>query len=506
MRMLVLLVNAVGTFAMMPVMIAELGNYWFGMWMLIGSIVIQYNLLDFGMSQTVVRFLSRCRGAGDKIGARQVYSTTLAAFLGIGGLTVLLTACCLLYLDQTVVDAEKRQTLLWAVGLVGLTASMAFPTYALEGSMASVLRQDAQSVLLLVRASSRILLTLWALRAGYGIVGIAAVTVCTDTVYRIALWHLRRRIYPDLWFDRSLVSFKSLKEMLGFGRFVFLTNVSKFSMMHSSVIVVSSLIGVAATGTYSIGLNVISRLEGMIRLGFFVAMPAFASIAAQTSDNRLLRQRFLTVTRFVTFGVSLIGGGLIFVGHDFILAWIGPGYGEAYWPLLILMSAWMLELCQIPALQLVTALGKHRRFAYYDLGVALFSIGGASLLAIPYGVNGVAIGVGVPVAISAIVLKSRNVCQELAMPLWEYLWQIGRIMGGSLALQVPVWLLLRQMPGMNLLELFIFGCLTYAPVALLVWLVIVPRSDQHYLVGMLPGRAARPLRKMLPYLREKSPR
>lgn len=73
---------------------------------------------------------------------------------------------------------------------------------------------------------------------------------------------------------------------------------------------------------------------------------------------------------------------------------------------------------------------------------------------------------------------------------------------GSLLLQVPVWGIAQYMPEMNLLELFLFGCITYGPVAALVGLLIMPRADQRYIVGLLPRRLAAFLRVVLPHLRD----
>ncbi len=232
-------------------------------------------------------------------------------------------------------------------------------------------------------------------------------------------------------------------------------------------------------------------------------MPAFVNLSQEHPDHSVLRERFLMVTRVVAFGVSLVGGGLIFLGQELLVAWIGPSYLAAYWPLAILMAAWMFDLTQVPAVQLVTALGKHKKFAYYELIVAVASMAGALVMAVPFGIVGVAIGVGLPVALSAILLKSRNVCAELEIPQTYYLRELGRVMVGSLMLQVPVWALVQYMPTLNLLELFLFGCATYGPVAVVVMFLIMPRTDQRYIVGLMPYRVRAPLRKVLPHLREK---
>jgi O-antigen/teichoic acid export membrane protein len=482
----------------------SLGSYWFGIWILVGSIVTQYQALDFGMTQTVVRFLSARRSKGDVEGAREVFSTAITAFLLFGLISFIVVLIVLAIISQTVADPDRRETLIWVVGLLGATGAMSFMTFVYEGSIVAYMRQDLSSLLQILRASSKILSMYFALTHGYGVVTFAIITIVTDTIYRILVWQLKLRIMPELKYSIRLVSWSCFKEMLSFGKFIFLNNLAKMSLMHSSVIVVSSLISVSATAIYSIAMNVINRLDMLIRFGFFITMPAFVDLSTSYPDYSMLRARFLMVTRVVSFGISLVGGGLIFLGQELLVAWIGPSYLEAYWPLAILMAAWMFDLTQVPAVQLMTALGKHKKFAYYELGVGIASLLGAMIMAVPFGIIGVAIGVGLPVAISAIALKSRNVCAEMEIPTARYVWEISKVMLGSLAVQVPVWAVAQWLPDMSLLELFVFGCVTYGPVALVVMFVIMPRDDQRYIVGLMPYRVRSPLRAILPYLRDKN--
>ena len=179
-RMLALLVNAIGTLALLPVALHELGDYWFGILMLVGAVIVQYHALDFGMSQTVVRFISKHRAEGDPEGIRRTFSTAISAFLILSAITCLVLAGVLGYLDATVAEPERRETLLWVVFLFGLSGAMAFPSYVLEGSLVAAMRQDIGSLLLILRTLSRIGLTYWVLKAGYGIVGVAVVTFSTD--------------------------------------------------------------------------------------------------------------------------------------------------------------------------------------------------------------------------------------------------------------------------------------------------------------------------------------
>ena len=118
MRMFAILVNAIGTLALLPIAMRELGDYWFGILMLVGAVVVQYQVLDFGMSQTVVRFLSKHRADGNVVGVRRVFSTTITAFLALSAVTVLILLGVLAYLDASVPDPQRRETLLWVVALL----------------------------------------------------------------------------------------------------------------------------------------------------------------------------------------------------------------------------------------------------------------------------------------------------------------------------------------------------------------------------------------------------
>jgi hypothetical protein len=103
-------------------------------------------------------------------------------------------------------------------------------------------------------------------------------------------------------------------------RYVFLTNIARYSVIHSSMIVVGSLVGVASATTYAIALNIVDRLEGIVRMALFMTMPAFTGIASTETDGALLRTRFLMVARIAALGVSLVCGGLMVAGEPFINA------------------------------------------------------------------------------------------------------------------------------------------------------------------------------------------
>jgi O-antigen/teichoic acid export membrane protein len=218
-RFVSMLINLVGTFFLLPFMIHQLGDYWYGTWALIGAVIVQYHILDFGLSQTVVRFIARFRAEKGPEQTTRVYSTALAAFGGFGLATFFLVLAVAGTMDYWVASPADAQTLGWTVLMVGATMCCAFPTYAMEGAFSGAMRQDIPSLLQIMRTVIRLSLTYYFIAQGYSIMALAAVSLGCDTLYRVQLILCLRRVVPEARFDRRTVSFAFFREMLVFGRY-----------------------------------------------------------------------------------------------------------------------------------------------------------------------------------------------------------------------------------------------------------------------------------------------
>src|ERR1700730_9991059 len=81
-----------------PAMVHGLGNMYYGMWVLVGSLVDYSGLLDMGMRATLFRYVAYFRGANQRAGLNQTVATGVkialcAMFLcalGFVGLSIVL--------------------------------------------------------------------------------------------------------------------------------------------------------------------------------------------------------------------------------------------------------------------------------------------------------------------------------------------------------------------------------------------------------------------------------
>src|SRR5262249_31543436 len=81
-----LVVGAAVSILLTPIMIRGLGQYYYGMWVLIMSLVDQYGLLDLGMGSALSRFAGYFQGAEARSALDEVLSTSMA-------FTILIAVC-----------------------------------------------------------------------------------------------------------------------------------------------------------------------------------------------------------------------------------------------------------------------------------------------------------------------------------------------------------------------------------------------------------------------------
>ena len=173
-----LVVSAVVSIVLTPIMIRSLGQYYYGMWVLVMSIADQYGLLDFGMTSALLRFAGLFQGAKDRSGLNEIFSVAflLTNLISLGICAFSAAAAGLLPRFFGIAAAD-RPIFIRLILVLGLTTAIAFPERMLAAYLRGLQRFDlfnaAATGTLLIRAG----LFLVALRLGAGVVTIALITL-----------------------------------------------------------------------------------------------------------------------------------------------------------------------------------------------------------------------------------------------------------------------------------------------------------------------------------------
>jgi len=133
-------------------------------------------------------------------------------------------------------------------------------------------------------------------------------------------------------------------------------------------------------------------------------MPVFSELNS-TGSKQKLYDMYITGTRLMLVITNLICVGILTVGGEFIGLWMGEQYQERCTPILMILFAILIfKGPQTLTNALLQGMAKHRRYAFYNLGLSLVNLGLNILLVQEYGLLGIAAGTAITqIFFSAIV-------------------------------------------------------------------------------------------------------
>ena len=164
----------IGTsFLLMPFLIHSLGDQGYGSWAIIGTIVGQVGLMEFGLASTTQRFIAHAIGREDTDEVGGIYTTSIIIFSLIGCMAMLFSLAHLAIRTDLVRQPGHEREFQNALIIAGLNFSLTLPFSVLAGSLLAKLQIDAVVTCRMVEVIARLGLTYVAVDRGFGIVGVA---------------------------------------------------------------------------------------------------------------------------------------------------------------------------------------------------------------------------------------------------------------------------------------------------------------------------------------------
>jgi len=432
-----------------PAMIHGLGNMYYGMWALVGSLVDYSGLLDMGMRATLFRYVAYFRGANQRAGLNQTFATgvTIAlcamflCALGFIGLAVALPPFFKFAGTDKVVFSK-------VILLMGASVSLALPTQFLSAYLRGLERFDLYNLGVMVHAIVRATLLLALLKLGFGIIPVAMGVLASEVFVLMLYWVLVKRADPGLKVSLDHLTWKQTREMCNFGFYSFVTNSGETLRYSTDSFVIGRMLTVALVTPFNVATRLTEYFKALIG---GVSGPIMVRLSSLTGKNQEdeLREEFLRSTRFSMLLSILVGGVMILDGKTLIRIWMGPEYLVSYPILVVLTVAYIVTWGQIACQLLIFARARHHKsISWWTLGEGLANLCLSMLWAPRFGLLGVAMGTAVPLVASKLLVQPWYVLKDLRMTVWTYfkggllrsLVVGGIFLGGS-------WIVTRSAPA-----------------------------------------------------------
>ena len=423
-RLVALVVTVLVGLLLQPYMVHTLGDELYGVWSLAISFVEMFSLLDLGLNAAVGRYVAASIGTKDYAGLNRYLNTGYYLFSGISCIALFIAGAAALYLFQCQNIPHASATAV-VILIMGAQFAITLPLQAIGGLLIGALRYDIATsigITFKILSSTAVFLTLY---FGGGIIALAVASfVCTMISRAVTNWFAHREV-PQAEIAFRHFDKTTIKVLFSYSIFAFIAVLSEMFRFKIPSFVIGGFIGVAAVTHYSIAATLAAYFIMIISSLLGILAPVFAQQQAN-NDFPMIRKTLRFAIKVSTTVAVFVGFGMIAWGHPFIERWIGNEYLDAYPWLVILISGYLVALCQSPGIGMLFGLAKHSFHAVTNSLEAISNFVLGLILVQYYGCLGVAIAAMIPIIILKLTVQPWFICHVIKESMFLYYGNILR--------------------------------------------------------------------------------
>ena len=475
-------------FFMMPFLVGELGERWYGIWVAVGSLVGSYYLIDFGLASAVTRFVTMSIARKDADGVNQIINTALRIYCVLALLLILVTAGLVMLIPVIMEDPGDVAIVRHTLSIVGLTLALGFPFKAFAGIGQAHNRYDLLTLINIVSLAVLVAGSVVVVLMGYGILGLAYAGLGASMVTDLLLFQLVKRLFPDLSFSSRYFRRGLVRELFSYSSWSFVTQIADQVRLRIDALIVGALINASAVTHYFVGARLAELANNLLYQATNIVTPILTRYHAEGRRSEM-QEAILFLTRINIVAGVFVSGGLCALGAAFIARWMGAEFLDAAPVLFTLTVAMTAAFIVNPLDNLLYAVARHRALALINIGDAIANLALSLLLGHWFGMWGVALGTLIPMLISRFMLVVPYSCRQIDLPLGRYFGEVLLCLGTMLLSVFGAALIARAFVGDGgYLRLIVLGGGMAALYGVCAWCFGLRQADRERLLSLLNVR------------------
>lgn len=407
-----------------PFLIRMLGSSSYGVYQLVSSITAYLALLDLGIGNAIVRYVSKYRVENNLkkqkefLGIATVYYLIIAAIAFIAGLVIIVVFPQAFAKGLTASEIELARKLLI---VTVMNSAVTLGTSAFVMTLVAYERFSASKGMMIVFTILKMLLSFVALKLGFGALGVVVVYFLANVLTRafyVCYVLFNIKIIPSFKnFDFSFV-----KETVSYSSFILLQMIAtQINAMTDTV-----LLGIVARNSsviiaiYGVGAQIIQYFKTIGSHVNGVLMPGVVRLVENGADSKTLQNEMVRIGRILFMMLGLIYTAFAVYGEDFIVLWAGKEYKQAYFVALAILAPTMLLNIQSIANQILWAMNKHKMQAVIQIISAVLNIFLTAFLIKWNPLKGAVLGTIIALCLGDAILMNYMFKKHIGIKLIEY--------------------------------------------------------------------------------------
>lgn len=478
-RVLNPVLNIVVAFFMIPYVINAIGDRWYGLWVLVGTMVGYYGFFELGISTANERFIARALGKEDVEEQEQVFNTSLFIFVVIGTLALLASVVIALICPLFVKDPVDVRIFRAVIMIIGLDTAISFPVRGFYGFLYAHVRYDIVYMIGILQLFARTALIVVFLGRGHGIIALAAITIVVDLMQYIITVGYVRRNYRNIRINLFRASKEKVRMLLGYSLYSFIANMARHLRFEIAAFIITAFLGLSLVTHFNIGSRVAAYYLMLVTNAIALMKPVFSSLEGK-GDFGQIRDKYIFTVKLNTIVSIFIGGSILIYGRAFIVRWMGIEYLDSYHVLMILTIGLIFGTMQVAPITLLFGISKHKFYAFVALAEAAANIILSIILIKPYGIVGVALGTTIPMIITHIFIIPPYANKVIDFSFARYTRVVLGCIALGTAIHVVGWLLIRGVLTESYQRILILCSVTSAVFIVANVFILLNREERRY--------------------------
>lgn len=385
-----ILAHTIIGFLYIPILLYYIGKSEYGLYQLIGSLIAYFSIMDFGLTNAIVRFYARYRALGDSRRIKNLLAVSLLLYGAVAAVLLITGGICYLFLDtifgynmtaQELLSARQLFLLLLFNVAINLLAML---FQAVINAEEKFLFLKGTELFQLVMQPILVILGLQEYPYAFSVALVQTIINCILILARIyyCFKYLHISIHFYGWDRELLYDFRKLALS------IFAVSFIDQVFLRSNQIVLGIIDGTDAVAVYSVAFLIYLNYRALSTAISGVYLPHVTALIAQKASVTELSALFNKIGRAQYFLLLLVLTGFIIFGQQFIQLWAGNDFSSAYWMTLLIIVPFTIELIQNVGLSILQGMNQYTFRAKIYLGMGIINL----LLAVPLGIHWGGIG------------------------------------------------------------------------------------------------------------------
>lgn len=343
----IILSNVMGLL-LTPFIIRSLGDSEYGLYTLIGSLIAYLSLMDLGIANTVVRYVSKYRAQEDKESEYNFLGTTLLIYLFIS--VVLLIAGTVVYFNlgeifkKSLSEGElEKARIMFIILLFNLT--IALPSSVLTAVCNGYERFIFPRALSAIRSLVRVAVIFAVLSMG----GKAISLVIIDTILSLliiitTLVFVSKKLSVKFRFNQ--VNKTMVNNIFSYSVWIFILSITSQFQWQGGQLMLGIISNTTEVAIYGVGIMLGTYYGAFSSAIAGVFLPKATFMVVNNAAPAELTTMMIRVGRLSLLVLLFILGGFFLYGQQFILLWVGETYIKSWAVALMIMAVYTIPLVQ----------------------------------------------------------------------------------------------------------------------------------------------------------------